>query len=73
MQNDSAFTARLHLIEAMIVVAILGTLAAVAIPAFMRYMRKSKTTEAMQGIKKIYDGARTYYLRGERPCHFEGA
>ena len=50
------------LIELMIVVAIIGVLAAVAIPAFMKYIRKSKTTEAVEGIKKIYDGARSYYL-----------
>ncbi len=50
------------LIELMIVVAIIGILAAVAIPAFMKYIRKSKTTEATQGIKKIYEGARSYFM-----------
>lgn len=50
------------LIELMIVVAIIGILAAVAIPAFMKYIRKSKTTEGVQGLKKIYEGARTYYM-----------
>jgi type IV pilus assembly protein PilA len=50
------------LIELMIVVAIIGILAAVAIPAFMKYIKKSKTSEAREFVKKIYDGARSYYM-----------
>lgn len=50
------------LIELMIVVAIIGVLAAVAIPAFMKYIRKSKTTEAIEHVKKIYEGARSYFM-----------
>jgi type IV pilus assembly protein PilA len=49
------------LIELMIVVAIIGILAAVAIPAFMKNARKAKTTEATTNVKKLYDGARSYY------------
>ena len=50
------------LIELMVVVAIVGILAAVAVPAFMRYIAKSKTTEARQHLEKIYNGARVYFL-----------
>jgi type IV pilus assembly protein PilA len=49
------------LIELMVVVAIIGILAAVAIPAFMKNARKAKTSEAVTNVKKLYDGARAYY------------
>lgn len=55
--NKKGFT----LIELMIVVAIIGILAAVAIPAFLKYIKKSKTTEARTNIRKVYDGEVTYY------------
>jgi prepilin-type N-terminal cleavage/methylation domain-containing protein len=49
------------LIELMVVVAIIGILAAVAIPAFMKNSRKAKTTEAVTNVEKIYDGAKAYF------------
>jgi len=49
------------LIELMIVVAIIGILAAVAIPAFLKYIKKSKTSEARTNIRKIYDGNLSYF------------
>ena len=49
------------LIELMIVVAIIGLLAAVAIPAFEKNVRRSKTSEATINLRRIYDGAVTSY------------
>ena len=45
----------------MIVVAIIGVLAAVAIPAFLRYTKRSKTTEAIQNVGLIFRGAVSYF------------
>jgi hypothetical protein len=44
----------------MVVVAIVGILAAVAIPAFMDYMRKSKKTEASLQLKNMSIKVRDY-------------
>lgn len=49
------------LIELMIVVAILGILAAIAIPALTKYMRRSKTSEARVQIAKVFDAASAYF------------
>ncbi len=49
------------LIELMIVVAILGILAAVAIPAFVGYVRRSKTSEATGNLNSLFKGAAAYY------------
>ncbi len=50
------------LIELMVVVVIIGVLAAVAIPSFMKYISNAKTTEARIQIEKITMGARVYFL-----------
>lgn len=49
------------LLELMIVVAIIGILAAIAGPAYLKYIRSSKVSEAVVGIRKIYDGEVAYY------------
>ncbi len=49
------------LIELMIVVAILGILASVAIPAFVNYMRRSKTAEATINTRAVFQSMLTYF------------
>jgi type IV pilus assembly protein PilA len=49
------------LIELMIVVAIIGILAAIAIPAFINYVKRSKTSEASSNLKSLFQGAAVYY------------
>jgi len=58
------------LIELMIVVAIIGILAAVAIPAFMDYMKRSKKTEASLQLNKIGKNAKRVY--SERAAYIIG-
>lgn len=51
------------LIELMIVVLIIGFLAATAIPAYMRYVRRSRTAEVPALLNQMWAGAVTYYVR----------
>jgi prepilin-type N-terminal cleavage/methylation domain-containing protein len=49
------------LVELMIVVAIIGLLAAIAIPAFGRYVRRARTSEAVGQLNRLWLGSITYY------------
>ena len=57
MRNRKGFT----LIELMIVVAIIGILAAIAIPNFLKFQAKSKQSEAKTNLKAIYTAETGYY------------
>ena len=61
------------LIELMIVVAIIGILAAVAIPAFMDYMKKSKKTEASLQLNKIGKNSKVIYNTNAQYSQLDGA
>jgi len=61
MNSRHGETRGFTLIELMIVVAILGVLAAIAIPAFVSYTKRAKTSEATISIDRLFEGAVTYF------------
>ncbi len=71
--NKKGFT----LIELMIVVAIIGILAAVAVPAFLNYITRSKTSEAPNLLKTLTESEVGFYSRPryltdgtqDQPCY----
>lgn len=65
-RNQKGFT----LIELMIVVVIIGILAALAIPRFMRATTKAKQSEAKNILKQIYVMEHSY--RQEKDTYFPG-
>jgi type IV pilus assembly protein PilA len=73
MKNQQGFT----LIELMIVVAIIGILAAVAIPNFLKYQAKSKQSEARVLLSGLYTSEIAYFAEqnqyGDWAADYTGA
>ena len=60
------------LIELMIVVVILGVLAAVGLPALAQYIKPARAAEAYENIKQIFNQAATYYIRERASSEISG-
>lgn len=68
LKSKKAFT----LIELMIVVVIIGILAAMAIPRFMQVSTKAKQSEAKMILKQIYVNQRTYRQENDIYVDYSG-
>jgi len=60
-----------NLIELMIVVAIIGVIATIAIPAYKGYIKTAKMTEAVNNLGALRLAQEEYFL--ENNSYFEGA
>ncbi|HUJ28296.1 MAG TPA: prepilin-type N-terminal cleavage/methylation domain-containing protein [Myxococcales bacterium] len=60
------------LIELMIVVAIIGILAAIAIPNFIKFQARSKQSEAKANLKAIFTAQKAYYQEKDHFSSFTG-
>jgi prepilin-type N-terminal cleavage/methylation domain-containing protein len=58
------------LIELMIVVAIIGILAAIAIPNFLKFQARSKQSEAKTNLKALYTAQKSFFSEKDRYSDF---
>jgi type IV pilus assembly protein PilA len=69
LKGQKGFT----LIELMIVVAIIGILAAIAIPNFLRYQAKSRQSEAKTNLSAVFVAETAYFSEQGRYGSFQEA
>ena len=67
MRNAKGFT----LIELMIVIAIIGILAAIAIPQFSAYRTRSYNSAAEADLRNAATAQEAYYVDNQRYCNTE--
>nr|AFX67130.1 pilin [Myxococcus sp. 152-2] len=58
------------LIELMIVVAIIGILAAIAIPNFIKFQARSKQSEAKTNLKALFTAQKSFFSEKDRYSNF---
>lgn len=61
MKKQKGFT----LIELMIVIAVIGILAAIALPAYSNYLARSQAIEGLKVIRGVEDGIAIYYFEND--------
>jgi prepilin-type N-terminal cleavage/methylation domain-containing protein len=56
-KNERGFS----IAELMTVMTIIGVLAGIAIPTLLKYVKRTKTSEAAMNVRKLFDGSTTYF------------
>jgi len=58
MQRQRGFS----LVQTMVVLAVVSTLAVIAVPRFQKYHRGAQAEETKRSIERLLAGAKTYYI-----------
>lgn len=62
LRNNKGFS----LVELMVVVAIIGILAAIAVPNYQKFTAKSKQTEAKSNLSALYSAERAFFAEWQQ-------